>query len=210
MDDSLYQPKGLYVQGVQYGFSDYDGHTLFYNFFNDCVYTVTDKGLKERWKFDMKDLGPDKRALLNDYMMQYRERTQIARAANGNEQTMKLKAENGEYARRVNNKKRILNAYESERYVVMQWTNMIAHESMRKKHSPYLLAFLDKTNGNTFAISQHLTDDIDGGKPFELRLGVHNGAMVNWIWPYELKDYIAQQKEKGEWVSERLVAFADG
>ncbi len=210
LDDSLYQPKGLYVQGVQYGFSDYDGHTLFYNFFNDCVYTVTDKGLKERWKFDMKDLGPDKRALLNDYMMQYRERSQIARAANGNEQTMKLMAENGEYARRVNNKKRILNAYESERYVVMQWTNMIAHESMRKKYSPYLLAFLDKTNGNTFAISEHLTDDIDGGKPFELRLGVHNGAMVSWIWPYELKEYIAQQKEKGEWVSEKLVAFADG
>ena len=34
--------------------------------------------------------------------------------------------------------------------------------------------------------------------------------MVSWIWPYELKDYIAQQKEKGEWVSERLVALADG
>ena len=35
-------------------------------------------------------------------------------------------------------------------------------------------------------------------------------TMVSWIWPYELKDYIAQQKEKGEWVSERLVALADG
>ena len=92
----------------------------------------------------------------------------------------------------------------------MQWMNIIAYEGIRKKTFPLLLAFLDKTNGNTFAISQHLTDDIDGGKPFELRLGVHNGAMVSWIWPYELKDYIAQQKEKGEWVSERLVALADG
>lgn len=210
LDSSLHQPANVYAQGIQYEFSDYDGHTLFYNFFTDCMYTVTDNGLKVRWKFDMKDLGPDKRAFLNDYMTHITGIVKISRQAKGDEKTKKLLAENSEYAKLVDNKKRILNAYESERYVVMQWMNIIAYEGIRKKHSPYLLAFLDKTNGNTFAISQHLTDDIDGGKPFELRLGVHNGAMVSWIWPYELKDYIAQQKEKGEWVSERLVALADG
>ena len=210
LDSSLHQPDNVRAQAIQYEFSDYDGHTLFYNFFTDCMYTVTDNGLKVRWKFDMKDLGPDKRAFLNDYITYITGMVKISRQAKGDEKTKKLLAENSEYAKLVDNKKRILSAYESERYVVMQWMNIIAYEGVRKKHSPYLLAFLDKTNGNTFAISEHLTDDIDGGKPFELRLGVHNGAMVSWIWPYELKEYIAQQKEKGEWVSEKLVAFANG
>lgn len=209
LDSSLHQPDNVRAQAIQYEFSDYDGHTLFYNFFTDCMYTVTDNGLKVRWKFDMKDLGPDKRAFLNDYITYITGMVKISRQAKGDEKTKKLLAENSEYAKLVDNKKRILSAYESERYVVMQWMNIIAYEGIRG-YSPRLLAFLDKTNGNTFAISEHLTDDIDGGKPFELRLGVHNGAMVNWIWPYELKEYIAQQKEKGEWVSEKLVAFADG
>lgn len=209
LDSSLHQPDNVRAQAIQYEFSDYDGHTLFYNFFTDCMYTVTDNGLKVRWKFDMKDLGPDKRAFLNDYITYITGMVKISRQAKGDEKIKNLLAENSEYAKLVDNKKRILSAYESERYVVMQWMNIIAYEGIRG-YSPRLLAFLDKTNGNTFAISEHLTDDIDGGKPFELKLGVHNGAMVSWIWPYELKEYIAQQKEKGEWVSEKLVAFADG
>ena len=46
LDSSLHQPANVYAQGIQYEFSDYDGHTLFYNFFTDCMYTVTDNGLK--------------------------------------------------------------------------------------------------------------------------------------------------------------------
>ena len=56
----------------------------------------------------------------------------ISRQAKGDEKTKKLLAENSEYAKLVDNKKRILNAYESERYVVMQWMNIIAYEGIRK------------------------------------------------------------------------------
>lgn len=87
LDSSLHQPANVYAQGIQYEFSDYDGHTLFYNFFTDCMYTVTDNGLKVRWKFDMKDLGPDKRAFLNDYMTHITGIVKISRQAKGDEKT---------------------------------------------------------------------------------------------------------------------------
>ena len=72
------------------------------------------------------------------------------------------------------------------------------------------MALYDKQTGETVAIAgDGLIDDIDNGMTFFPQYGICNNAMVSSVWPFELKEYIQKKAEKGESVSNRLIALAD-
>ena len=92
----------------------------------------------------------------------------------------------------------------------MSWVNLKAFSGWRGLKEESHLAFYDKRSGKTIAVAgDGLIDDIDGGMMFYPSLGVCDGAMVYSVWPFELKEYIQEKKEKGGIVSERLVMLTD-
>lgn len=213
LPDSLYLGTGGSSAGLVYpSFSVYQDTTLFYNCFTDTVYSILSDRLQPRWIIDMKDIKPDNKVFLNDYEAYFKEMVQIGRSSRGNPTQMKDKAENSTFAKRIDNKKWVRAVYESDRYVVLQWSNLMAFANWRQKEKEYYkqLAFYEKATGTTTAVAgRGLIDDIDGGPVFYPKQGVCDGRMVSSIWPYELKEYIQEKLSKGEKVSDRLLTLAN-
>jgi len=88
--------------------------------------------------------------------------------------------------------------------------NLKAFSSAWRGYNESHMALYDKQTGETVAIAgDGLIDDIDNGMTFFPQYGICNNAMVSSVWPFELKEYIQKKAEKGESVSNRLIALAD-
>ena len=70
--------------------------------------------------------------------------------------------------------------------------------------TPPVLVFYNKKTGETFGVNK-IIDDLGGMKTFWPRLGICNDKMVDAIWPYELQEFINEEKEKGNTVSPLLL-----
>lgn len=209
--DSLFlNPPGI-GGGMPYTFSDYQDTTLFYNCFTDAIYAVSDTGLQKRWTLDFKGLKADNRCFLNDYKKLYlKEYTKIVSSSKRNVETMKEKAKNSELAQLIDNKKWVYQVSEGKRYLFLWWLNLKAFSSAWRGYNESHMALYDKQTGETVAIAgDGLIDDIDNGMTFFPQYGICNNAMVSSVWPFELKEYIQKKAEKGESVSNRLIALAD-
>ena len=124
--------------------------------------------------------------------------------------TMKEKAKNSELAQLIDNKKWVYQVSEGKRYLFLWWLNLKAFSSAWRGYNESHMALYDKQTGETVAIAgDGLIDDIDNGMTFFPQYGICNNAMVSSVWPFELKEYIQKKAEKGESVSNRLIALAD-
>lgn len=110
----------------------------------------------------------------------------------------------------IDNKKWVYQVSEGKRYLFLWWLNLKAFSSAWRGYNESHMALYDKQTGETVAIAgDGLIDDIDNGMTFFPQYGICNNAMVSSVWPFELKEYIQKKAEKGESVSNRLIALAD-
>lgn len=212
LPDSLHlNVEGAFNALVYPSFSVYRDTTLFYNCFTDTVYSVTSEDLQKRWVIDMCDLKPSNKVFLNDCHIYLKEMVEIGRSSHGNPAQMKIKAENSNLAKLIDKKKWVSAVYESHKYVILRWSTLIAFANwrgMEESHYPQLAFYDKKSKSILVAAGRGLVDDIDGGPVFFPKHGVGDECMISSIWPYELKEYVANKSSKGEKVSAHLVELA--
>lgn len=205
--DSLYlsTPGGGLL--VEYTFSTYKDTTLFFNCFTDELCSVTETGVHPRWKFDLEGEKADSRCFLNGLQKLFvEEMRKIIKSSGGNEEAMKRQAANSTLAKLVDGKKWIGKAFESDRYVILTWTNLLAFPEWRGGNKSYW-AFYDKHTKKTLAVSK-LINDIDGCTNIFPVQGIQDGVIMTSIWPFEAQEFVKKQKEAGKKVDPRLEEIA--
>ena len=201
--DSLYlnSPEGGLL--AEYNFSTLNDTTLFFNCFTDKLYSVTENGLQTRWKFDLEGEKADSRCFLNGLQKLFiDEMRSIVKTSNGNETIMKQRAENSTLAKLIDGKKWIGKAYETERYVILTWSNLLAFQGWRGGNKSYW-AIYDKKSKKTFAVNK-LVNDIDECIDFFPFQCIQDDAIMIAVWPFDINEFISKQKGKGIKVSSKL------
>ena len=95
--------------------------------------------------------------------------------------------------------------YDTEDFVFLDvYMRRMWAELRNLPFTPPVLAVYNKKTGETFGVNK-IIDDLGGMKTFWPRLGICNGKMVDGIWPYELQEFINEEKEKGNTVSPLLL-----
>jgi hypothetical protein len=180
----------------------YKDTTLFYNFINDTIFSVTEEGLEPRWivNFD------NEQRLSADVILRYpdmfidMERTILG--GNSLEKT--------EIVRFMDNKHIIGGAFETDRYIFFLMKEMIPLAVPRKKENPapYVMLF-DKVKKETVRVKGNgFIDDILEMNRFFPNSGVYDEKLIASIWPYEILDYIDECREEGRKINPRLFAFS--
>ena len=206
-------PDGLYLSSpgggvlMNYNFSTNNDTTLFFNCFTDEISSVTENGIEKRWKIDLGDEKADNRYFLNDLKVLFEdELVKIVRSSQGNPSTMKTIAENSKLAELIDGKKWIGKAWETDRYVMINWTDLLAFSEYRTGKNMTYWAVYDKKTKETKAVS-YLKNDMDGCvdfSPSSAIIGINDGVLMTSVWPYDVYSYVQRKKEKGEPVDPRL------
>ena len=201
----LNSPKG----GFEVGYNKfiYNDTTYLFNCFTDEIGTVTEDGIIGKWKLDLGEDKADSRCFLNNFKELFLdEQYKILRTARGDMLTMKRMAENCKLAELIDGKKWIVKAWETDRYVILTWTELMAFKGWRSGKKSTYWAYHDKQTGETKSI-KHLVNNIDGYVDFtnfQSIIGVDEGILMTAVWPYEVYSYVQRKKEKGESVDPRL------
>ena len=206
-------PEGLFLNSpgggymVEYNHFTYNDTTFLFNCFTDEVCSVTEDGITKKWKLDLGEDKADSRCFLNHLKeLFWDEQYKILRTAEGNMQTMKIMADNSKLAKLIDGKKWIGKVWETDRYVILYWTELMAFQGWRSGRNMTHWAYHDKKTGETKSI-KHLINDIDGlanFSKFEDLIGINEGVLMRAVWPYEVDAYVQRKKEKGEAVDPRL------
>ena len=196
---------GGYV--VEYNEFTYNDTTYLFNCFTDELCSVTEDGIIGKWKLDLGEDKADSRCFLNNLQELYwNEQVRILRTAEGNVQTMKIMADNSQMAKLIDGKKWIGKVWETDRYVLLTWTELIAFKGWRSGKNTTHWACHDKRTGETKSIKR-LINDMDGFvdfTKFESIIGINDGVLMTAFWPFELYSYVQRKREKGEPVDPRL------
>lgn len=192
---------------VNYNFSTYNDTTLFFNCFTDEISSVTENGIEKRWKIDLGDEKANNRYFLNELKVLFEdELVRMGRSSGGNPVSMKTMAENSRLAELIDGKKWIAKAWETDRYVMMNWTDLLAFAEYRTGKNMTYWAVYDKKTKEIKAVN-YLKNDMDGYvdfSPSSAIIGIHDNVLMTSIWPYDLYSYVQRKKEKGESVDPRL------
>ena len=201
----LNSPGGGFI--VEYNHYTYNDTTFLFNCFTDEISAVTEDGIIRRWKLELGEDKADNRCFLNNLKELYwDEQYKILRTAEGNVLTMKKMAENSKLAELIDGKKWIGKAWETNRYVMLTWTELMAFQNWRSGRNMTHWAYHDKKTGETKSIKR-LINDMDGCVDFskyESIIGINDGVLMTAIWPTAVKGYVERKKEKGEAVDPRL------
>ena len=130
----------------------------------------------------------------------------IVRSSSGDPSSMKIIAENSKLAKLIDGKKWIGRAWETDRYVMMYWKDLLAFHDFRTGKNLTYWAVYDKRTKETKAVS-YLKNDMDGCvdfSPSEAIIGINDGVLMTAVWPYAVYSYVQRKKEKGEPVDPRL------
>lgn len=201
--DSLFlsTPGGGFM--VEYTLSVYNDTTLFFNCFTDELCFITENSVQTRWKLDLEGEKADSRCFLNGLQKLYvNEMRNIIKSTKGNKEAMKRQAANSTLAKLVDGKKWIGSAYESDRYVIFTWSNLLAFQDWRGGNKSYW-AFYDKQTRTVKAVS-NLKNDLDGFTDIKSRMGIQNGVIMSAFWPYDAERFIERQKAEGKPVNPKL------
>ena len=192
---------------VHYNFSTYNDTTLFFNCFTDEISSVTENGIEKRWKIDLGNEKADNRYFLNDLKVLFEdELVRIVRSSKGDPTSMKIIAENSKLAELIDGKKWIAKAWETDRYVMMNWTDLLAFPEYRTGKNMTYWAVYDKKIGEVKSVN-YLKNDMDGYvdfSPSSAIIGINDGVLMTSVWPYDVYGYVQRKKEKGEPVDPRL------
>ena len=192
---------------MPYTFSTNNDTTIFFNCFTDKLYSVTEDGINERWKINIGKAKADNRCFLNyEKELIEDEMAKIVRSSSRDISSMKTIAENSKLAELIDGKKWIGRAWETGRYVMMYWKDLLAFPEFRTGKNLTYWAVYDKRTKETKAVS-YLKNDMDGCvdfSPSEAILGINDGVLMAAVWPYAVYSYVQRKKEKGEPVDPRL------
>ena len=192
---------------MPYTFSTNNDTTIFFNCFTDKLYSVTEDGINERWKIDIGRNRADNRCFLNyEKELIEDEMAKIVRSSSRDISSMKTIAENSKLAELIDGKKWIGRAWETDRYVMMYWKDLLAFHDFRTGKNLTYWAVYDKRTKETKAVS-YLKNDMDGCvdfSPSEAIIGINDGVLMTAVWPYAVYSYVQRKKEKGEPVDPRL------
>ena len=206
-------PENLFLSShgggfiVEYNYFTNNDTTFLFNCFTDELCSVTEDGIIGKWKLDLGEDKADSRCFLNNLQELYwNEQVRILRTAEGNVQTMKIMADNSQMAKLIDGKKWIGKVWETDRYVMLTWTELIAFKGWRSGKNTTHWAYYDKRTGETKSIKR-LINDMDGFvdfTKFESIIGINDGVLMTAVWPFEMYSYVQRKKEKGESVDPRL------
>ena len=192
---------------MPYTFSTNNDTTIFFNCFTDKLYSVTEDGINERWKINIGKAKVDNRCFLNyEKELIEDEMAKIVRSSSRDISSMKTIAENSKLAELIDGKKWIGRAWETGRYVMMYWKDLLAFPEFRTGKNLTYWAVYDKRTKETKAVS-YLKNDMDGCvdfSPSEAIIGINDGVLMAAVWPYAVYSYVQRKKEKGEPVDPRL------
>ena len=192
---------------MPYTFSTNNDTTIFFNCFTDKLYSVTEDGINERWKINIGKAKADSRCFLNyEKELIEDEMAKIVRSSSRDISSMKTIAENSKLAELIDGKKWIGRAWETDRYVMMYWKDLLAFPEFRTGKNLTYWAVYDKRTKETKAVS-YLKNDMDGCvdfSPSEAIIGINDGVLMTAVWPYAVYSYVQRRKEKGESVDPRL------
>lgn len=179
----------------------YKDKAVFYNFMNDTVFYITDKGLIPQYEICFEDnLKLSTHTQLN-YMKLIAECLKAMNRGNS--------VENTELVRQTKNKHKVTAVYETESYLFFCMTEIIPFAKPRNKlpGEPYIIYF-NKKDGKTTRINKGFVDDLLGMDYFFPRNGIYNEKLITYLWPHELFDYIEECKDKGDIVNPQLLALS--
>ena len=171
--------------------------TVFYNFFNDTIFHITDTNMISKW---IIDLEYDKKVPI-DYLS--RQGELLSQAIRGN-------IENSELIRIADDKIVVRSVYETNRHVFLFWSKTRFFAVPRNKEAPIpQIAFYDKSTGKTISVKgKGFTDDIWGMDYFYPNCGAYVDKLIKSVWPFELHELIDERHSKGEKVHPELLELA--
>ena len=192
---------------MPYTFSTNNDTTIFFNCFTDKLYSVTEDGINERWKINIGRNRADNRCFLNyEKELIEDEMAKIVRSSSRDVSSMRIIAENSKLAELIDGKKWIGRAWETDRYVIMFWKDLLAFPEFRTGKNLTYWAVYDKRTKEAKAVS-YLKNDMDGCvnfSPSDAIIGINDGVLMAAVWPGAVKGYVERKKEKGEAVDPRL------
>ena len=152
----------------------------------------------------MGDEKADNRYFLNDLKVLFED--ELVKIVRSNPSSMKTIAENSKLAELIDGKKWIAKAWETDQYVMINWTDLLAFSEYRTGKNMTYWAVYDKKTKETKAVS-YLKNDMDGCvdfSPSSAIIGINDGVLMTSVWPYDVYSYVQKKKEKGEPVDSRL------
>ena len=118
--------------------------------------------------------------------------------------------ERSELAQLTDHKHKVIAAYETDKYIFFQMTEIIQFAIPRGKQppDPYII-YYDKETGKTTRVNgKGFVDDILGMEFFYPQLGIFDEKMISFIWPFELFNYIKECRDRGREVNPQLLALS--
>lgn len=197
---------------MPYTFFTRNDTSFYFNCYTDEISAITEEGMKRKWKLDLGQEKADNRCFLNyEKQLIEDEMVKIIRGSARNPASMKIIAENSKLAKLIDGKKWINKAWESDRYILINWTELLAFQEYRSGRNTTYWAIYDKKEQKTSAIN-YLFNDMDGCvdfSPSNAIIGVNDGILMTSIWPYTIHEYVQKKKEKGEPIDSRLKALIE-
>lgn len=175
---------------------------LFYNFFNDTIYRVSDSSLVPKWvvHIDQEIRTP------NDFLYRYEQLLSAAAQA-----WLKGNVENSELIQLTDRTHMVLNAQETDHYLffMLQEVRLYARYRDAKNIHPFM-AYYNKATGEIAATEeQGFEDDLTGLGYFLPKYGIHNNKMISTILPHQLHSFIETAREDGKPVNPLLIRLAE-
>jgi len=196
---SAYNPNGG-TQFTKYT-TNFGDISLFYNYLNDTIYYINNTYLSPAWIVELND---DIR-VPKDLVYRHELLSEAVKAwENGN-------LENSELIRLTDHKFTIMAVYETSRYVLLVFTEIIQFHEIRKKEPAIpQIAFFDKQTGKT--VSTKVGGFVDDMIEMDMYLpewGACNNMLIKSIWPYELLGYVDECKRSGRKVSQQIMDLVE-
>lgn len=197
--DSLY--FGVQPIGGSKCITYYKDAAVFYNFMNDTVFYITNKGLIPQYVASFEDklklstyTQLNFRKLIGDCL-------DVIYGGDSVEDTELIKL--------TKNKHKVTAMYETESYLFFSMTEIILFAEPRNElpAEPYLIYF-DKENGKTTRVNKGFVDDLLGMDHFFPLNGIYDEKLITYLWPHELFDFIEECKDKGREVNPQLLALS--
>ena len=193
---------GVFTNPTDCFFPKYKESTLFYNFFNDTIFTVTKDGLRPEWVVDLGDQKlPNEVSLFKAFTL---ERKAIYKGVTPGA------VENSELVQKSDNKLQVYFVHEVERYLFLGYARVRRFAELRKKERTRLcLAIYDKYSKKITNIGPGgIIDDLDNGPGFSPMYGAFGEKLISAKWAYELKNYVKENRNIKK-ISPKLLELAD-
>jgi len=180
----------------------YKEKALFYNFFNDTIFHVTDSGLEPRWIVSFNHPSRvSNQALLNTDNL----RREFMQASRGN-------VVFSGYEKLMDHKHLVINVHETDFYVFFHMWELLPFAEFRGKTSPLTFYICyDKTTGKTFRLKEgYFVNDLIGigSKTFYPRLDFFDEKMISFMWPYQILDFVEESKKSGREANPKILALS--